>query len=77
MSKEWQRSSTGLTKEFNFPDFKSALEFVNKIGILAEQANHHPDILLSWGKVIVTLFSHDELSVTDKDFRLAEKIDII
>lgn len=64
-----------LVKKFEFTDFKSALLFVNKVGQLAEQAQHHPDIELSWGKVVVRLSTHSAGGVTDKDEKLAERID--
>ena len=71
----WQEADNTLTQEFKFPDFKTALQFVNKVGELAEQMNHHPDIELGWGRVKVSLTSHDEGKVTDKDRQLADKID--
>ncbi|MDB5163585.1 MAG: Pterin-4a-carbinolamine dehydratase [Candidatus Saccharibacteria bacterium] len=71
----WQEKDKALVREFKFADFKSALGFVNKVGELAEAANHHPDIQLGWGKVVITLTTHSEGGVTDKDRQLAEKID--
>lgn len=71
----WPEKDKALVKEFSFPDFKSALEFVNKVGELAEAANHHPDIQLGWGKVVVSLTTHSEGGVTDKDRQLAQEID--
>ncbi len=47
-----------LTREVTFPDFKQALDFVNRVGALAEEQGHHPDIFLAWGKVGVTLWTH-------------------
>lgn len=73
----WTQSNNELTKEFEFLNFKSALEFVNKVGMLAEEVNHHPDIELSWGKVVIKLSTHDSNTVTDKDRYLANKIDNI
>ena len=73
----WQEVDNSLVGEFQFPDFKSALEFVNKIGELAEAADHHPDIELGWGRVKVTLTTHTEGKITDKDRLLAAKIDLI
>ena len=73
----WNEENNELTKEFNFNDFKSALDFVNKIGEVAEHKNHHPDIELGWGKVKVTLTTHSEGKVTQKDHDLAQKIDKI
>jgi len=64
-----------LEKELTFPDFATALAFVNRVGALAEEANHHPDIVLGWGKVKLTLFTHTANGLTRKDFDLAERID--
>lgn len=64
-----------LEKEYRFPDFAQALAFTNRIGALAEEQNHHPDIYLAWGKVRVTLWSHDVNALTDRDFRLAARMD--
>ena len=64
-----------IRKQFTFKDFKEALEFVNKVGALAEEASHHPDIELGWGRVKVTLVTHSEGKVTAKDHDLAQKID--
>jgi len=71
----WQERNQALIKEFTFPDFKSALTFVDEVGKLAEAANHHPDISLSWGKVIISLTSHNEGGITEKDRQLAKSID--
>jgi 4a-hydroxytetrahydrobiopterin dehydratase len=73
----WHEQDNSLVKEFNFPDFKTALAFTVKIGELAEAANHHPDVTLSWGKVQVKLTTHDAGEVTEKDKQLAAKIDQI
>lgn len=64
-----------LEKEYFFRDFQTALEFTNKIGELAEQESHHPDIYLTWGKLIVTLWTHKVDGLTENDFILAAKID--
>jgi len=71
----WQEKDNTLVKEFSFADFKSALEFVNKVGELAENMNHHPDIELGWGRVRISLSTHSEGKVTDKDRQLAKDID--
>lgn len=71
----WKEENNNFTKKFSFKDFKSALEFVNKVGELAESANHHPDIELRWGRVKVSLTTHSENKVTDKDRDLAKQID--
>lgn len=64
-----------LEKNFPFPDFQTALEFVNRIGAVAEQEGHHPDLYLSWGKVGVKIWTHKIDGLTESDFILAAKID--
>jgi 4a-hydroxytetrahydrobiopterin dehydratase len=64
-----------LEKEFTFPDFASALAFTNRIGAIAEEEGHHPDIYLAWGKVRVTIWTHKIDGLTRSDFVLAAKID--
>ena len=69
-----EREVKALQADFKFPDFVSALEFVNKVGELAEEMNHHPDINLGWGYVRILLTTHSEHKITSKDRELAEKI---
>jgi len=64
-----------LTKTFVFPDFKAALEFVNRAGGLAEAEGHHPDLMLTWGRVDVKTYTHKIDGLTESDFILAAKID--
>jgi 4a-hydroxytetrahydrobiopterin dehydratase len=64
-----------LTREYKFPDFKQALDFVNKVGALAEEQGHHPDIFLAWGKAGVTMWTHKIDGLTESDFIMAAKID--
>lgn len=66
-----------LTKEYKFPDFLSALNFVNRVGELAEAQGHHPDIHLSWGRVGVDIWTHAIDGLTENDFILAAKIDTL
>jgi 4a-hydroxytetrahydrobiopterin dehydratase len=66
-----------LEKGYAFPDFAAALAFTNRVGEIAEQQGHHPDILLSWGKVRVTIWTHKIDGLTRSDFVLAAKIDAI
>jgi len=66
-----------IIRTYKFPDFKSALAFVNRVGELAEQQGHHPDILLAWGKVEITLWTHAVDGLTESDFILAAKIERI
>ena len=64
-----------ITKAFTFLNFRDALKFVNRVGELAEEQGHHPDILLTWGKVDVTSWTHKINGLTESDFILAAKID--
>src|ERR1700742_3805191 len=63
-----------LQREFHFPDFKQALNFVNRVGAIAEEQGHHPDILLAWGKADITLWTHSINGLTESDFIMAAKI---
>jgi len=63
-----------LARTFTFPDFAQALEFVNRIGAIAEEEGHHPDIHLAWGRVHVEIWTHKVDGLTESDFILAAKI---
>lgn len=64
-----------LEKEYLFPDFREALIFTNKVGEIAEEEGHHPDIFLSYGKVIIQLWTHKINGLSKSDFVLAAKCD--
>jgi 4a-hydroxytetrahydrobiopterin dehydratase len=64
-----------IIRTFTFPDFKQALDFVNRVGEVAESQGHHPDILLAWGKAEITLWTHKIDGLTQSDFIMAAKID--
>jgi 4a-hydroxytetrahydrobiopterin dehydratase len=64
-----------ITRAFTFPDFKQALDFVDRVGAIAETQGHHPDILLAWGKAEITLWTHKIDGLTESDFIMAAKID--
>jgi 4a-hydroxytetrahydrobiopterin dehydratase len=66
-----------LNRTFTFPDFKQALDFVNRVGALAEEQGHHPDIMLAWGKAEITLWTHKINGLTESDFIMAAKIDAL
>ena len=66
-----------ITKTFTFPDFLQALAFTNKVGKLAEEQGHHPDIFLTWGKVDIKTWTHKINGLTESDFILAAKINKI
>lgn len=74
----WRIEDNKLVRELIFANFTQALDFVNKLGELAEKAKHHPDILLhSYKNVKITLFTHEVNKLTDKDFSLAKQIEKI
>ncbi len=64
-----------LEKVYSFPNFQQALDFTNRIGALAEEVNHHPDICLGWGRVQVTLWTHKIDGLNEADFVWAAKAD--
>lgn len=64
-----------LEREYAFSDFLTALAFVNRVGSIAEEQGHHPDIELSWGKAGVKIWTHKINGLTESDFILAAKID--
>ena len=72
---EWIVESDVIMKRFEFPNFAASLAFVNKVGELAEAADHHPDIKLGWGYAEFAMTTHDRGGLTDFDFDLARKID--
>lgn len=66
-----------LEKEYRFADFREALAFTNRVGELAEAQRHHPDIRLSWGRVVLTIWTHKINGLTESDFVLAAKADLL
>ena len=64
-----------LSRNYSFPDFRQALDFVNRVGEVAEEQGHHPDILLTWGRVGITLWTHKIDGLTESDFIIAAKIE--
>jgi 4a-hydroxytetrahydrobiopterin dehydratase len=66
-----------LVRAFKFPDFLKALDFVNRVGAVAEKQGHHPDLHLSWGRVEVETWTHDAGGLTEQDFLLASQIDAL
>ncbi len=72
----WQREGEALVRELKFDDFAAAMAYVNRVADLAEEANHHPDILVhGWNHVRLTLTTHSAGGLTDNDFQMAKKID--
>ncbi len=66
-----------LNREFSFDDFAGALSFTNKIGQLAEEADHHPRLVTEWGRVTVTWWSHHEGGMVVADIEMAKKVDAL
>jgi 4a-hydroxytetrahydrobiopterin dehydratase len=64
-----------LEKDYRFRDFAEALAFVNRVGAIAEEQDHHPDLLLAWGRVRVTIWTHAIDGLTESDFVFAAKCD--
>jgi 4a-hydroxytetrahydrobiopterin dehydratase len=72
---DWKIEGGELTRSFSFQDFLLALDFVNRVGRLAEEAGHHPDIDIRYNRVRLALVTHDQGGLTEKDFSLAAKVD--
>lgn len=69
----WVEANGALEREFAFADFAEALAFVNRVGELAEKANHHPDVEIHWNRVRLRWWTHVTGSITDRDRELAER----
>lgn len=73
---EWQVvNEHHLQRSYRFQDFRESLDFVNRVGELAEEQGHHPDICFGWGKADITIWTHKIDGLTESDFVLAAKID--
>ena len=78
MTGVWSQRPDALARDFEFDDFAAAMAFVNRVAGVAEEANHHPDILVhGWNKVRLTLSTHSEGGLTDADHALARRIDAL
>lgn len=73
----WTLVNGEITRMFTLPSFPAALLFVSTVGHLAEAANHHPDILIKWRNVTLTLSTHDAGGLTTRDFDLASQINAL
>jgi 4a-hydroxytetrahydrobiopterin dehydratase len=72
---EWKKTGSTITRTFQLKDFAAAMKFVNAVARFAEKAWHHPDIDIRWNKVTLTLTTHSEGGLTEKDFKLARLCD--
>lgn len=73
--KGWSLEGDSISKEIKFASFREAIDYVNKISEIAEQKNHHPDILITYDIVRLVLTTHHENGLTEKDFEVAKMID--
>ena len=71
----WERDGDEIEKKFKFDNFKASMAFANRVADLAEAADHHPDISIKYNRVKLTLSTHSEGGVTEKDFALAAQLD--
>jgi 4a-hydroxytetrahydrobiopterin dehydratase len=71
----WKLEGETITKKYEFPSFSEAVRFVNQVADLAEVADHHPDILINYRRVTLTLSTHSEGGLTKKDFQLARQVE--
>lgn len=71
----WNESGGFLQKTFEFKDFKEALDFINKVGMISESMNHHPEIINNYNKVHLKLKTHDKNQITELDHKMAKKVD--
>lgn len=73
---EWRREGKALVREWRLADFAAAVAFVERVAEVAEESNHHPDILIhGWNKVRLTLSTHSEGGITAADLALAQRIE--
>jgi 4a-hydroxytetrahydrobiopterin dehydratase len=74
--REWRREGDAIVRDWRFADFAAAIAFVERVAELAEDANHHPDILVhGWNRVRLTLSTHSEGGITEADLALAQRVD--
>jgi 4a-hydroxytetrahydrobiopterin dehydratase len=75
---KWKREGMTIVRDLKFDDFKAAMAFVNRVAEAAEEANHHPDILVhGWNKVRLVLTNHSAGGLTAADFEMAKRIDAL
>ncbi len=75
--KGWKLEGKEIVKQYEMKDFVHAMGFVNSVALLAEKANHHPDINIRWNKVKLVLSTHSAGGLTEKDFNLARQVDAL
>lgn len=73
----WIEINKSISKSFEFENYSQSIDFINSVAVLAEKENHHPNILIGYCKVTITLSTHDVGDITEKDYNLAKLIDCI
>ena len=71
----WRRQGPSIRKQYQFPTFMEGIAFVNRVAALAEAADHHPDIMVTFRRVTMSLSTHSEGALTQKDLKLAQEIE--
>jgi 4a-hydroxytetrahydrobiopterin dehydratase len=74
---DWNVASDKLARKFTFKNFAESLEFINRVGAIAERRDHHPDVLFGWGYAEIFITTHDAGGITERDFELAREINTI
>ncbi len=74
---EWEVEDECLTRTMEFDDFMTGIDFVNDVAEIAEEAQHHPEIDVRWGRITLRLTTHDQGGITEADFELASRIDTL
>lgn len=72
---DWNRDEQAIVKKFKFTGFSQAIEFVNQVARLAEEAQHHPTIIITYNRVTLALTTHSEGGLTERDFQMATLIE--
>lgn len=75
LKSDWKVVKGKLCKRFEFDSYQDVLNFVNKVGEIAEEQNHHPDMIVKYNEVIVTMFDHEEDKISDKCYKFTNAVD--
>jgi len=75
--KNWKLRGKRIVRTIRFKNFLDAVSFINRVAVIADRKNHHPDIRISYNRVTISLITHDVKGLTDLDFQLAEEIDAL
>jgi 4a-hydroxytetrahydrobiopterin dehydratase len=77
LKSDWKVVNGKLCKKFKFDTYEEVLDFVNEVGEIAEEQNHHPDMIVKYGEVIVTMFDHEKNKISDKCYKFTNAVDKI